>query len=52
MKHAPRTLEQLTSNLCNLSNILQQLIGFGDDLHLAIELPQLATAYGAEYEGI
>ena len=53
IKHAPRTLQRLTSNLRNLSNVLQQLNGFGDDLYLASELPQLIAAcaqYMREFE--
>lgn len=53
IKHAPRTLQHLTSNLHNLSNVLQQLNGFGDDLQLASELPQLVAGcakYMREFE--
>ena len=50
IKHAPRTLQHLTSSLHNLSTVLQQLNGFGDDLYLASELPQLVVAC-AEFIG-
>ena len=50
INNAPRTLRHLTSNLHELSNILQQLNGFGGDLFLASELPRLISKC-AEYMG-
>ena len=53
IKKAPQTLPHLMSNLHNLSNILQQLNGFGDDPYLASELPHLISKcaeYMAEFE--
>ena len=48
IKHAPQTLSKLVSNLRNLSNVLQELSGFGDDLYLASDLPRLVSKL-AEY---
>lgn len=41
IKNAPQTIQQMISNIHDLSNILQQLLGYGDNLHLATELPDL-----------
>lgn len=41
VKNAPQTIQQMTSNLHDLSDILQQLLGYGDNLYLASELPEL-----------
>lgn len=53
IKNAPRTLHHLTTNLESLSKVLQQLNGFGDDLCLSSELPQLISGcarYMGEFE--
>lgn len=55
IKNAPRTLQRLTLNLRDLSNVLQQLNGFGDDLYLASELPRLISQcaeHVGEFKGI
>lgn len=41
IKNAPQTIQQMISNLHDLSNILQQLLSYGDNLHFATELPDL-----------
>lgn len=53
IKNAPRTLLHLTSNLRDMSNVLQQLNGFGDELYLASDLPRLISncaGYMKEFE--
>lgn len=53
IKNAPRTLQHLTSNLRDLSDVLKQLDGFGDDLYLTSELPRLISkcaGYMVEFE--
>ena len=41
IKNAPQTIQQMTSNLRDLSNLLQQLMGYSDSLYLAADLPEL-----------
>ena len=43
IQNAPRIIDRLTPNLRNLSNVLEQLDSFGDDLYLASELPRLTS---------
>ena len=41
IKHAPKCVSQLASYLRDLSSILQQLVGYSANLHLAADLPAL-----------
>ena len=41
IKHAPKCVSQITSYLRDLSSILQQLVGYSANLHLAADLPTL-----------
>lgn len=40
-KNGPRVIQEMTSNLRSLSNLLQQLMGYKDSLYLASDLPDL-----------
>ena len=41
IKHAPKSVSQIASYLRDLSSILQQLVGYSANLHLAADLPTL-----------
>lgn len=41
LKNAPRAIHQMVSNLCHLSNLLQQLLDCRDNLHVAADLPEM-----------
>ena len=41
IKHAPKSVSQIASYLQDLSSILQQLVGYSANLHLAADLPAL-----------
>ena len=40
IKHAPKSVSQIASYLRDLSSILQQLVGYSANLHVAADLPE------------
>ena len=46
IKHAPKCVSQIALYLRDLSSILQQLVGYSANLHLAADLPTLIERFG------